>query len=65
MQQQMQQMQQVAQESEAKMQTMTQNMAQQKIALEVEKAKGNIKASQAAAETEIQLTNNNEGQDVL
>lgn len=65
MQQQMQQMQQSAQESQAQMQTMTQNMAQQKIALEVEKAKGNIKASQASAETEIQLTNNSEGANAL
>jgi hypothetical protein len=62
----MQQMAQQAEESKAQVQTMTQNMAQQKIALEVEKAKGNIKASQAAAETEIQLTNNpSEGQNVL
>lgn len=54
MQQQMGQMQEQIQQSEGQMQTMTQNMAQQKIALEVEKAKGNIKATQASAETQIQ-----------
>lgn len=60
MQQQMGQMQEQAQQAQAQMDTMTQNMAQQKIALEVEKAKGDIKADKAALQTEMSLTTNNE-----
>ena len=60
MQQQMGQLQEQAKQSQAQMDTMTQNMAQQKIALEVEKAKGDIKADKASIQTEMSLTTNNE-----